>query len=60
MEEFEVTYEGMTFEVVAQYEPEQQGDYDTEYIPHTMYIHGVYVGDNCIDFMHNERTIKKL
>jgi hypothetical protein len=60
MEEFEIDYEGVVFEVLAEYCPEQRGSYEVEPIPHSIDIGGVFLGENCVDFMLNDRALREL
>ena len=60
MKEYDITWEGLVFNICGIYEPEEKETYFEPYEKEGFNIYGIYLGDNCVDFMLNESTTKQL
>jgi hypothetical protein len=60
MMEFDITWEGIVFTIVGQYEEGEPATYDYPGSSEVFDIYSIHIGDACVDFMLNQKTIDTL
>mgnify|MGYP003624375128 CR=1 FL=1 len=60
MREYDITWKGLVFTVWGNYEAEVERDYDHIGSSERFNIWMIHLGDACVDFMLNDKTVKEL
>jgi hypothetical protein len=60
MREYDITWKGLVFTVQGEYEAAEERTYDYPGSSEGFDIWSVSVGDACVDFMLNDKTLKEL